>query len=140
METIKANILKIFSGEYASYYKLASQVVEGLKGGDNPDAPEVRVAYSIFQAINKYATSRSAIERALHHLIDASQTEMKRLHNGYALDSNWVDSSRYEEYVQETKMFWHEIETLSYLVGLDREQIVKLADKINQTVEYKYSE
>jgi dTDP-4-amino-4,6-dideoxygalactose transaminase len=136
METIKSNILNTFSGEYTSYYNLASQVLKGLRSENDPETSETKVAYAIFQAINKYASSREAINRALNSLIDTCQTELKRLHNGSALDLGWVNSNRFEEYVQETKKLWHEIETLCFIVGLNRQEIVQLADKINELIEY----
>lgn len=136
METIKSNILNMFSGEYTSYYKLSSQVVQGLDSEEDSNTAESKVAYSIFQAINKYAGSREAIDRALNSLINTCQSELKRLHNGSAVDTGWVNSSRFEEAVQESKKLWHEIETLSYIVGLNRQEVMQLADKINGVIEY----
>lgn len=136
MEQLKANVLNIISGEYTSYYKLSSEALQGLRSTDDLTA-EGKIAYSMFQAINRYASSRQAIERALHSLINTCQTEMKRLHNGSALDLGWVNSSRFEEYVQESKKLWHEIQTLAYIVGLNADQVNQLADKINGVIEYK---
>lgn len=136
MEQLKSNILNMISGEYDTAYKMASQVLAKLRSTDDLTT-ESKIAYSMFQAINKYASSRERIEQALYYLINTCQTEMKRLHNGYALDLGWVNSSRFEEYIQESKKLWHEIETLSYIVGLNRQEIVQLADKINKVIEYK---
>lgn len=136
METIKSNILNMISGEYTSCYKLSSLLLQGLRSTDDLTA-ESKIAYSMFQAINRYASSQEAIERALHSLINTCQTEMKRLHSGWALDLGWVNSSRFEEYVQESKKLWHEIQTLAYIVGLNTDQVNQLADKINGVIEYK---
>jgi uncharacterized protein YukE len=136
MEQLKANILNMISGEYTSYYKLSSEALQGLRSTDDLTA-EGKIAYSMFQAINRYASSRSDIERALHSLINTCQSEMKRLHSGWALDLGWVNSSRFEEYVQESKKLWHEIQTLAYIVGLNADQVNQLADKINGVIEYK---
>ena len=136
MEQLKANILNIISGEYTSYYKLSSETLQGLRSTDDLTA-EGKIAYSMFQAINRYASSRQAIEQALHYLINTCQTEMKRLHNGSVLDLGWVNSSRFEEYVQESKKLWHEIQTLAYIIGLNADQVNQLANKINGVIEYK---
>ncbi len=136
MEQLKANILNIISGEYTSYYKLSSETLQGLRSTDDLTA-EGKIAYSMFQAINRYASSRQAIEQALHYLINTCQTDMKRLHNGSVLDLGWVNSSRFEEYVQESKKLWHEIQTLAYIIGLNADQVNQLANKINGVIEYK---
>lgn len=136
MEQLKANILNMISGEYTSCYKLSSEALQGLRSTDDLTA-EGKIAYSMFQAINRYASSRQAIEQALHYLINTCQTEMKRLHNGSNLDLGWVNSTRFEEYVQESKKLWHEIQTLAYIIGLNADQVNQLADKINGVIEYK---
>ena len=134
METVKANILNLVSGEYESAYKMASQVLAGI--GSDISTPEGKIAYSMFNAIIRFADSRTDIDRALSQLISTAKSEQARLQQGSRLDLGWINSRRFEETVQESKKLEHEINTLAYLIGLTGEQRGDLFKKIQDLTCY----
>ena len=134
METLKANILNLVSGEHNSPYSLASQVLAGIES-ENQTA-ESRTAHSMFNAIIRFADSRVDIDRALSQLIATCKSEQARLQAGSALDLGWINSTRFEEKVQESKKLEHEINTLAYLAGLDGQQRGDLFKKIQDLTTY----
>lgn len=134
METLKGNILKAISEEHESAYNLASKVVAGSESKDK--TPEVRIGYSLFNAIIRFAESRTDIDRALTQLIRTVKSEQARLQQGSRLDLGWINSSRFEETVYESKRLEHEIKTLAYLVGLTGDQTGDLFKKIQDLTTY----
>jgi len=134
MKTVKANILNLVSGEYESAYKMASQVLAGI--GSDISTPEGKIAYSMFNAIIRFADSRTDIDRALSQLISTAKSEQARLQQGSRLDLGWINSRRFEETVQESKKLEHEINTLAYLIGLTGEQRGDLFKKIQDLTCY----
>jgi len=134
METVKANIVNLFSGEYESVYKMASQVLTGI--GSDISNLEGKIAYSMFNAIIRFADSRTDIDRALRQMAATIKSEQTRLQQGSRLDLGWINSSRFEETVQESKRLEHEINTLAYLVGLTGEQRSDLFKKIQELTVY----
>jgi hypothetical protein len=134
METLKANILNLVSGEHESAYSLASQVYAGIESEN--ETPEGRTANSMFNAIIRFADSRTDIDRALSQLIRTAKSEQARLQQGLRLDLGWINPSRFEETVQESKRLEHEINTLAYLVGLTGEQRGDLFKKIQELTVY----
>ena len=134
METLKTNILNLISGEHESAYSLAKEVVAGLESEN--ETPEGRTAYSMFNAIIRFADSRTDIDRALSQLISTAKSEQARLQQGSRLDLGWINPSRFEETVQESKRLEHEINTLAYLAGLTGEQRGDLFKKIQDLTVY----
>jgi hypothetical protein len=134
METVKANILNLVSGEYESAYKMASQVLAGIESENK--TPEGKIAYSMFNAIIRFADSRTDIDRALSQLIRTAKSEQARLQQGSRLDLGWINPSRFEETVQESKKLEHEINTLAYLIGLDGDERGELFKKIQDLTTY----
>jgi hypothetical protein len=83
-----------------------------------------------------FADSRTDIDRALDELIRRTKLEQTRLQQGSRLDLGWINPSRFEENVQESKRLEHEINTLAYLVGLSGEQRGDLFKKIQELTCY----
>lgn len=133
METIKANILKAISEEHKSVYDFADAIVKGVQ---MDKSVECKTAHLIFNAITRFADSRLDIDKALSQMASTIKSEQTRLHQGSALDLGWINSSRFEEAVQESKKLWHEVHTLSYLIGLTGDEITGLANKIHSLTEY----
>lgn len=133
METIKANILKAISEEHKSTYDFADAIVKGVQ---MDKSVECKTAHLIFNAITRFADSRLDIDKALSQMAGTIKSEQARLHQGSALDLGWINSSRFEEAVQELKKLWHEVHTLSYLIGLTGDEITGLANKIHSLTEY----
>jgi hypothetical protein len=69
-------------------------------------------------------------------LIRTAKSEQARLQQGSRLDLGWINPSRFEQTVQESKKLEHEINTLTYLVGLTGEQRVELFNKIQDLTCY----
>jgi hypothetical protein len=69
-------------------------------------------------------------------LISTAKSEQARLQNGARLDLGWINPSRFEEAVQESKRLEHEINTLAYLAGLTGEQRSELFHKIQELTVY----
>lgn len=134
MEQLKTNILNLVSGEHDSAYSLASQVVAGLES--EKKTPEGRTAHSMFNAIVRFADSRLDIDKALNQLIGTCKAEQARLRQGSALDLGWINSTRFEEAVQESKKLQHEIKTLAFLIGLDGNERDDLFKKIQELTTY----
>ena len=134
METLKANILNLISGEHESTYSLASQVLAGIESQNQ--TPESRTAYSMFNAIIRFADKRTDIDRALSQLISTVKSEQARLQGGSRLDLGWINSRRFEETVEESKKLEHEINTLAYLAGLRGDQRGDLFKKIQDLTTY----
>lgn len=135
METIKANILKAVSEEHESVYRFASQFLKGFESAAN-NTTETKIANSIFNAIIRFADSRLDIDRNLSQIIGMAKSEQARLRNGAALDLGWINPTKFEAAVQESKKLWHEIHTLAYLIGLTANEIEQLAYKIHTLTEY----
>jgi hypothetical protein len=133
METIKANILKAISEEHKSTYDFADAIVKSVQ---IDKSVECKTASLIFNAITRFADSRLDICRQLDQLEKTIQSERTRLCNGSHLDLGWINPSRFEETVQESKKLWHEVHTLSYLIGLTGDEITGLANKIHSLTEY----
>ena len=134
MEQLKTNILNLISGEHESTYSLAKEVLAGIESENQ--TPEGKTAYLMFNAIIRFADSRTDIDRALSQLISTVKSEQARLQQGSRLDLGWINSSRFEETVQESKKLEHEIMTLAYLVGLTGEQRGDLFKKIQDLTTY----
>jgi hypothetical protein len=134
MEQLKTNILNLVSGEHESAYSLAKQVLLGIESEN--ETAEGRTAHSMFNAIIRFADSRTDIDRALSKLISTAKSEQARLQNGARLDLGWINPSRFEETVQESKRLEHEINTLAYLAGLTGEQRGDLFKKIQELTVY----
>jgi hypothetical protein len=134
METLKTNILNLISGEHESAYSLAKEVLAGIESEN--ETPEGRTAHSMFNAIIRFADSRTDIDKALMGLISTAKSEQARLQNGARLDLGWINPSRFEEAVQESKRLEHEINTLAYLAGLTEEQRGDLFKKIQDLTCY----
>ncbi len=128
METIKANILKAISEEHKSVYDFAQAIGKGLLLDKSDELPIV--FHLFFNAITRFADAREATNNTLSELISTAQREQARLQSGSALDLGWINSNRFEESVQESKKFQHEVHTLAYLIGLDAAQINELFKKI----------
>ena len=135
METLKANILKAISEEHKSVYGLASQSLQGFESAAN-DTPETKTANLIFNAMIRFASSRTEIDRNLNSMAATIKSEQARLRNGSALDLGWINPTKFEEAVQESKKLWHEVHTLAYLIGLSAKEIDQLAYKIHTLTEY----
>lgn len=135
METIKSNILNMISGEYDSTFKLAGQAVAGFESAANNTA-ETKIAHQMFNAIIRYVDSRTDINRALNHLISTCTSEQARLQQGRTLDLGWINSSQFEEAVQSSKKWEHEINTLAYLIGLTGNERNDLFKKIQDLTNY----
>lgn len=133
METLKANILKEISGAHKGIFQFASQVTTGI---ENDKTPESKTAAIMFNAIIRFADSRLDIDRNLSQMAATIKSEQARLRNGSALDLGWINSTKFEAAVQESKKLWHEICTLAYLIGLTGDEIKELADKIHHHTEY----
>ena len=134
METLKGNIINLVSGEHDSSYSLAKQVLAGIQS--EMTTAEARTANSMFNAIMRFADSRTDIDRALGQLISTAKSEQARLQQGSRLDLGWINPSRFEETVQESKRLEHEINTLAYLAGLTGEQRGDLFKKIQELTCY----
>ena len=134
MEQLKTNILNLISGEHESAYGLASQVLAGIES--ESQTPEGKTANLMFNAIIRFADSRTDIDRALSQLMSTVKSEKARLQNGARLDLGWINPRRFEETVQESKKLEHEIMTLAYLVGLTGDQRVELFYKIQELTCY----
>lgn len=134
MEQLKTNILNLISGEHESAYGLASQVLAGIES--ESQTPEGKTANLMFNAIIRFADSRTDIDRALSQLISIAKSEQARLQQGSRLDLGWINPSRFEQTVQESKKLEHEINTLAYLVGLTGDQRVQLFYKIQELTVY----
>jgi hypothetical protein len=139
METIKANILKAISEEHRCIYDFADAIVKGVqvKGVQIDKSVECKTASLIFNAITRFADSRLAIDETLSRMESTIKSEKARLRNGSHLDLGWINPSRFEETVQESKKLWHEVHTLSYLIGLTGDEIIGLANKIHSLTEYR---
>ena len=139
METIKANILKAISEEHRCIYDFADAIVKGVqvKGVQIDKSVECKTASLIFNAITRFADSRVAIDETLSRMESTIKSEKARLRNGSHLDLGWINPSRFEETVQESKKLWHEVHTLSYLIGLTGDEIIGLANKIHSLTEYR---
>jgi hypothetical protein len=90
----------------------------------------------MFNAIIRFADSRTDIDRALAQLISTAKSEKARLAQGLSLDLGWINPRRFEETVQESKKLEHEINTLAYLAGLTGEQRADLFKKIQDLTTY----
>lgn len=134
MEQLKTNILNLVSGEHETVYSFASQVLAGIESEN--ETPEGKIASSMFNAIIRFADSRTDIDKALMQLIRTAKSEQTRLQQGSRLDLGWINPSRFEETVQESKKLEHEIMTLAYVVGLTGQQRVELFNKIQDLTVY----
>lgn len=134
MEQLKTNILNLISGEHETVYSFASQVLAGIESEN--ETPEGKTASLMFNAIIRFADSRTDIDKALMQLIRTAKSEQTRLQQGLRLDLGWINPSRFEETVQESKKLEHEINTLAYLIGLTGEQRVELFNKIQDLTCY----
>lgn len=134
MEQLKTNILNLISGEHETVYSFASQVLAGIESEN--ETPEGKTASQMFNAIIRFADSRTDIDKALMQLIRTAKSEQTRLQQGSRLDLGWINPSRFEETVQESKKLEHEIMTLAYIVGLTGQQRVELFNKIQDLTLY----
>ena len=134
MEQLKTNILNLISGEHESAYGLAKEVLAGIESENQ--TPESRTAHSMFNAIIRFADSRTDIDRALSQLISTAKSEQARLQQGSRLDLGWINPRRFEETVEESKKLEHEINTLAYLAGLSGDQRGDLFKKIQDLTTY----
>jgi hypothetical protein len=129
METLKTNILNLVAGEHETVYSFASQVLAGIES--ESQTPEGKTAAKLFNAIIRFADSRTDIDKDLMQLIRTAKSEQARLQQGSRLDLGWINPT-----VQESKKLEHEINTLTYLVGLTGEQRVELFNKIQDLTCY----
>lgn len=134
MEQLKTNLLNLVSGEHNSVYSFAKQVLAGIESENQTS--EGRTAHLMFNAIIRFADSRTDIDKELMQLIRTAKSEQASLQRGSRLDLGWVNPSRFEQTVQESKKLEHEIMTLAYLVGLTGEQRVELFNKIQDLTCY----
>lgn len=135
METIKENILNQISGEHKSVFDFAAQIAKGFESAAN-NTPETKIANKMFDAIMRFGDSRLDIDRTLTQMASTIKSEQARLRQGSALDLGWINPTRFQEAVQESKKLWHEVHTLAYIIGLTHADINDLAIKIHSLTEY----
>jgi len=136
MEKLEKNLRLLLTAEHESVFFLAKKVVEGLEGKDKPKTPEITAAHMLFDSIWKYSESRLDINRALNQLIGTAQSEQKRLQQGGTLDLGWINTTRYEQTVNESKKLWNEVRSLAYIAGLTSLEITLLQNLIHSLTQY----
>jgi hypothetical protein len=134
METIKANILKAISEEHASAYNFISSCVKENKLDETLEA---KIAYTLFNALQRWADARVSMHKSLTSLIRTAEDHKATIQNNFSVDAGWVTASRYEEYIVEAKKWEQEAATASYLIGLDAKEKVSLFAKVSSLIEYK---
>lgn len=137
MEKLEKNLRLLLTAEHKSVFDLATKVVEGLEGKDELKTPEIKTAHKLFDCIWKFSESRIDINRALNQLIGTAQLEQKRLEQGVTLDLGWLNTTRYEETVNESKKLWNEVHSLAYIAGLTTLEITLLQNVIHSLTEYR---
>jgi len=136
MEKLEKNLRLLLTAEHESVFDLATKVLVGLEGKDEPQTPEIKTAQKLFDSIWKFSESRLDINRALNQLIGTAQSEQKRLQEGVTLSLGWINTTRYEETVNESKKLWNEVHSLAYIAGLTSLEITLLQNLIHSLTEY----
>jgi len=136
MEKLEKNLRVLLTAEHESVFDLATKVLVGLEGKDELQTPEIKTAHKLFDLIWKFSESRLDINRALNQLIGTAQSEQKRLQEGVTLSLGWINTTRYEETVNESKKLWNEVHSLAYIAGLTSLEITLLQNLIHSLTEY----
>ena len=136
MEKLEKNLRLLLTAEHESVFDLATKVLVGLEGKDELQTPEIKTAHKLFDLIWKFSESRLDINRALNQLIGTAQSEQKRLQEGVTLSLGWINTTRYEETVNESKKLWNEVHSLAYIAGLTSLEITLLQNLIHSLTEY----
>ena len=135
MKLLQKNIQKVLSNDFTKTYDIISMITEGMKTADTDI--ETKIAMQLSTAIGRWTDSRQYAHKSLTNLVRAAEDHKRYLESNFVVDSCFIDSSRFESYVTEAKIFEKEIATMLYMIDLNAADRSLMFEKISATIEWK---
>jgi hypothetical protein len=136
METLKKNIQEVLEKDFTKTYDIISMITEGMKTAD-ADEIETKIAMQLSSAIGRWTDARQYAHKSLTNLVRAAEDHKRYIESNFVVDSCFIDSSRFESYVTEAKIFEKEIATMLYMIDLNAADRSLMFEKISATIEWK---
>ena len=133
METIKENILKAISEEHTSVYRFVAACY-----GDTPldESFESKMVQKITNSMDRWADARKEMHDTLSQMIRTATDHKKSIENNFSVDTGWINSSRYETNIADSKKYEHEIATLTFFIGFTPEERSSLFAKLTSLIRF----
>lgn len=138
MENLKVNILRALDLEHASVYRFLDECFEILDDKSQKTL-EVKIAHSLFNAMDRWADARKDMHKSLQHLIQTADTHKGMIEKGFGInasDSAWVKQSGYERSITEANKWEQEIVTLTHLINLDANDRIRIFAKLTSLIKF----
>jgi hypothetical protein len=128
METLKRSIELLVAHEasgheYTSVYQINKEILGDLFAGEGKVDTETRMAYVFTETLSRWADARQSLVRANEDEIRNAQ----RMIDGVKDNSSYswhMDSRRVNEYVAECAKHEDTLNTLRYIIDIERETLV----------------
>jgi hypothetical protein len=138
VENLKVNILRSLDLEHASVYRFLDECFEILDDKSQKTL-EVKIAHSLFNAMDRWADARLDMHKALTQMIRIAterKTDITKGYAAYASDTAWVTQTGYERAITETNKWEQEIVTLTHLINLDANDRIRIFAKLTSLIKF----
>ena len=138
MEDIKVNILRSLDEEYTTVYRFLDDCFPILDK-EKSTALNYKIAYSLYNAIDRWADARKDMHKSLQHLINTADNHKEMIVKGFGInasDSAWVKQSGYERSITEANKWEQEIVTLTHLINLDANDRIRIFAKLTSLIKF----
>jgi hypothetical protein len=110
-------------------------ITAGMKNADTDI--ETKIAMQLSSAIGRWTDARQYAHKSLTNLIRAAEDHKRYIESNFVVDSCFIDSSKFDSYVTEAKIFEKEIATMLYMIDLNAADRSLMFEKISATIEWK---
>lgn len=135
MKLLQKNIQQVLSNDLTRTYDIISMITAGMKNADTDI--ETKIAMQLSSAIGRWTDARQYAHKSLTNLIRAAEDHKRYIESNFVVDSCFIDSSKFDSYVTEAKIFEKEIATMLYMIDLNAADRSLMFEKISATIEWK---
>jgi hypothetical protein len=135
MKLLQKNIQQVLSNDLTKTYDIISMITAGMKTADTDI--ETKIAMQLSSAIGRWTDARQYAHKSLTNLIRAAEDHKRYIESNFVVDSCFIDSSKFDSYVTEAKIFEKEIATMLYMIDLNAADRSLMFEKISATIEWK---
>jgi len=127
METLKANIIEQVGEDQDGIFSFTAKFSRDIELGTT----ECKIAQMLTHSLCEWAYARKAIHGAAKSTERALKNIQSDLLRGLVSTTTFLDTSRIEEYTQKQSTWQDMAMQAMYLIGLDKEAMQAVFNKIN---------